>query len=111
MVHVHNYLAQLVDPFTTVQQAQQLDLKAIGKKVLEAVAPPPADNSTSGILSLISGIVKLGVVVPGPVSNAAAGLSAALSLLSYLTRDNGAPDLLGPRVTSKADEQIGRAHV
>jgi hypothetical protein len=104
VVHVHNYLAQLLEPFTTAQQAQQFDLKAIGKKVLEAVAPPPADNTASGVLSLISGIVRLGVFVPGPVSNAAAGLSAVFSLLSYLTRDNGEPDLAGPLVRNKVDD-------
>jgi hypothetical protein len=104
VVHVHNYLAQLEEPFTTGQEALQFDLKAIGKKVLEAVAPRPTDNTTSGVLNMISMVVKLGVVVPGPVSNAAAGLSALFSLLGYLTRDNGEPDIIGPRVRNKVDD-------
>ena len=104
VVHVHNYLDQLQEPFTTAQEALQFNLKAIGNKVLDAVAPRPGDDATSQVFNIISFFVKLGVVVPGPVSNVAAGLSALFSLLAYFTRDDGQPDIYGPRVTAKVGE-------
>jgi hypothetical protein len=104
VVHVHNYLAQLQEPFTTAQEALQFNLKSIGNKVLQAVAPNPADNTTSNAFDMISLVVKLGVAIPGPASNAAAGLSALFALVAYGARDNGQPDVLGPRVTTRVDQ-------
>ena len=86
-----------------VQVAALVDVAKIAEQIRQAVQPPPANNAVSGALTIISNVVRIGglagAVVPG-AGAVASGLGAAFSLAAYLTRQDGSPDLVGPRVTA-----------
>lgn len=100
VANVQHYLAALQEPLDRTAGRSYVDLQDIGKKVWDSVQPPPADNSTSWTLGLIGKAVAIGGFAPPPVSSAAAGLSAAFGLASYLSNKTGQP-ILGSEIKAK----------
>ncbi len=88
-----------------VQVAALVDVAKIAEQIRQAVQPPAANNATSGALTIISYVVRIGglagAVYP-PAGAVAGALSGAFSLAAYLTRQDGSPDLIGPRVSAAA---------
>jgi hypothetical protein len=85
-----------------------VDVNQIASTITQAVKPPTTSSAQSDAFELISHLVEIGGLAVGGavggelVDNAARGLSAAFGLASYLTRDDGSPDLVGPELTAKA---------
>jgi hypothetical protein len=103
VANVEDYLSKLQAPFDRSATRGYVDLQAIGKKIYDAVQPPPIDNSTSSTLNLISKIAKLGEVAPPPGGNVASGLSAAFELGAFLSDKQGQP-ILGSEIQVKTSE-------
>ena len=88
-----------------VQVAALVDVAKIAEDIRKAVEPPPANNATSSALNIVSFIARIGgfagAVYP-PATAISAGLSGAFALAGYLTKSDGSPDLIGPKVTAAA---------
>jgi len=87
----------------TLGRRRHVDLPSIGKKVWESVQRPAADNSTPWLLGLFGKAAALGGFAPPPASSAAAGISAAFGLASYLSTKSGQP-ILGTGVKVRSDQ-------
>ena len=96
----------LQEPFGTASVKALINIAAISDEVQKAVEPPPMDNSASDALSVISFVVKIagaaGGLVNPAIGTAANGVAATFGLAAYLTKHNGAPDLVGPEVRATA---------
>jgi hypothetical protein len=103
VVNVKHFLVQLQEPFEKSALSSYVDLQGISKNIYDSVQPPPQDNSKSWTLGLIGKIVALGGAIPPPVRYAAAGISAAFSLASYLSDKSGQP-ILGAEITARSAE-------
>jgi hypothetical protein len=95
------YLNRLQDPLTTSEARSALDLKNIGKTIYDSVQRPSAASGGWG-LGLASSIAGIFGLVAGPLGEAGAGLSAALTFGGYVGDDEGQP-ILGDDITAKAD--------
>ncbi len=87
------------------QVAALVDVAKIANDIRTAVEPPPANNATSSALNIVSLIARIGGFVGAvypPATAISAGLSGAFALAGYLTKQDGSPDLIGPKVTSAA---------
>ncbi len=88
-----------------VQVAALVDVAKIAEQIRQAVQPPPANNSAANALDIIGFVARAasiaGAVYP-PAGAVASGVSGAFGLAGYLTRQNGSPDLIGPKVTAAA---------
>jgi hypothetical protein len=86
-----------------VQVAALVDVAKIAEKIREAVDPPKPNNAAANALDIISFVARaagfVGAVYP-PAGAIASGISGAFGLAGYLTRQNGSPDLIGPKVTA-----------
>jgi hypothetical protein len=103
VAEIHTWLAKLMAPVEQSSGSSYVDLQGIGDKVWNSVQPPPIDNRPSWILGLIGKAVSLGGFAPPPVSSAAAGLSAAFGLASYLSNKSGQP-ILGTEIKVRTNE-------
>ncbi|HEX4730067.1 MAG TPA: hypothetical protein VH299_02300 [Solirubrobacterales bacterium] len=103
VAEIHTWLGKLLAPVEQSSGASYVDLQAIGNKVWESVQRPAADNSTSWVLGLIGKAAALGGFAGPPVSAAAAGISAAFGLASYLSNKSGQP-ILGTEIRVRSGE-------
>lgn len=103
VAEVHTWLTKLMAPVEQTSGSSYVDLQSIGKKVWESVQRPAADNSTSWLLGLIGKAAALGGLAPPPASSAAAGISAAFGLASYLSNKSGQP-ILGTEIKVRSDQ-------
>jgi hypothetical protein len=104
---VAEYFGQggLQAPFGTAQVAALVDVATIAEQIREAVKPPPADNATANAMNILSYIARIGGFAGAIYPQAlgiSAGLGGAFALAAYQTKDNGTPDLIGPKVTAAA---------
>jgi hypothetical protein len=93
----------LQQPFGAVGVSALANINEIAQEIKDAVKPPPADNTTSSVLTVLSylaGIAKTSLQTT-PV---AAVLSGAFSIGAYFTKADGSPDLIGPQVTTAASK-------
>ncbi len=104
LTRVQHYLGELQKPFGTAQVAALVDLKNVDREIQKSVAPPPEGVTTSQAFEIMALVMKLGAIAPPPASNVAAGLSATFSIVAYFTRSSGSSNLIGPRITEKADQ-------
>jgi hypothetical protein len=88
-------------PFGATGVGALVDIAKIADQIKTAVKPPEADKTATNVLSIISNIVKAGALIPGGVGVAGA-VSGAFALAAYLTKPDGAPDLIGPQVQTAA---------
>lgn len=95
---VQGWIVQLKEPLNKSAVRSYVDLQKIGNSIRTSVKAPDADNSTAWGLTLASRIVGLGRAV----SPAASGISAALSLLAFLSEQKG-PPILGTEITTRAE--------
>ncbi len=88
-----------------VQVAALVDVAKIAEQIRQAVQPPPANNAAANAFDIVSFLARAasfaGAVYP-PAGAIASGVSGAFGLAGYLTRQNGSPDLIGPKVTAAA---------
>lgn len=108
---VQRYFDALQSPFGSSQVAAQVDLKDITEQIRQAAQPPTDANATAHALTIISFILKIGTLsgaVCPPCGSVAGGLGAVFGIATYLTAQNGSPDLIGPQVTAKSTE-LGQA--
>ena len=96
----------LQEPFGTASVKALINIAAISDEIEKAVQPPAMDNSASNALNVISFVVKIagaaGGLVNPAIGTAANGVAATFGLAAYLTKHNGAPDLVGPEVRATA---------
>ena len=88
-----------------VQSGALVDLAAIGDQIRSEVKPPPAENGASHVLDVITFMIKIASassIVCAPCGAAAGGLGGAFGLAAYLTKQDGSPDIIGPKVTTAA---------
>jgi len=90
---IKTYFAALQKPFLLGSDAGRIDLESLGDEMYNLVGPQAANNKTSFVLGLIGKAAALGGFLKPPASSAAAGISAAFGLVSYLTHDDGSPQL------------------
>jgi hypothetical protein len=93
----------LQQPYGAASVAALADLVQISQEIKDAVNPPPADNTTSNVLTGISYFLKLGGFAPPPAAQIAAGLSGAFAIAGYFTT-NGTANLIGPKITTSASK-------
>ncbi|MBS1676008.1 MAG: hypothetical protein JST08_01360 [Actinobacteria bacterium] len=103
VAEVHTWLTKLMAPVEQTSGSSYVDLQTIGKKVWESVQRPAADNTTSWVLGLLGKAAALGGFAPPPASSAAAGVSAAFGLASYLSNKSGQP-ILGTAIKVRSDQ-------
>jgi hypothetical protein len=103
VAEIHAWLAKLLAPVEQSSGSSYVDLQGIGDKVWDSVQPPPVDNTTSWVLGLIGKAAALGGFAPPPASAAAAGVSAAFGLASYLSNKSGQP-ILGTEIKVRSKE-------
>ncbi len=97
--HVQTYLAALQAPFNKSATRSYVDLQAIGQKILADVGRPEGQTDSRGwqIFGAIVGFSKLYFDVTGGRSLKLFldGVGAAISLVSALSRTDGAPTIEG----------------
>jgi hypothetical protein len=103
VAEIHTWLGKLLAPVEQSSGSSYVDLQSIGDKVWSSLQRPAADNSTSWILGLIGKAAALGGFAGPPVSAAAAGISAAFGLASYLSNKSGQP-ILGTEIKVRSSE-------
>jgi hypothetical protein len=103
VAEIHTWLGKLLAPVEQSSGTSYVDLQSIGDKVWNSVQRPAADNSTSWVLGLIGKAAALGGFAGPPVSAAAAGISAAFGLASYLSNNAGQP-ILGTEIKVRSGE-------
>jgi hypothetical protein len=103
VAEIHTWLGKLLAPVEQSSGSSYVDLQSIGDKVWNSVQRPAADNSTSWVLGLIGKAAALGGFAGPPVSAAAAGISAAFGLASYLSNKSGQP-ILGTEIKVRSSE-------
>ncbi len=95
--------AGLQRPFGPAGAETLANLTAISEEIKTAVIPPAADNTTANVLTGFSILANVGYAAP-ETTPVAAVLYAAFALGGYFTRDNGSPDLIGPKITTTASK-------
>jgi len=87
------YFAALQKPFLQGSDAGRIDLESLGDEMYNLVGPQDPNNKASFVLGLIGKVSAVGGFLKPPASSAAAGIAAAFGLVSYLTHDDGSPQL------------------
>ena len=98
---VKQFIVRLQEPLDRAQIGSYVDLQSIGDTVYKALQPDPSSDSKGFVLGLISKVLLLGTVAGKPISNGAAGLSAAFGLGSYLSTKTGQP-ILGTEIKAQS---------
>jgi len=102
VTNVKRYLEKLQQPFETSQTESYVDLKGISDQIWGSLQQGAPSDTTSWALGLVGKVAALGGFFGPPTSAAAAGLSAAFGLASYLSKKDGAP-ILGSEVKARSD--------
>jgi hypothetical protein len=103
---VKHFIGRLQEPLDRAQIGSYVDLQSIGDTVYKAVQPEPSSDSKGFVLGLISKVLLLGTVAGKPISQGAAGLSAAFGLASYLSTKTGQP-ILGSEIKAQSQALAG----
>ena len=103
---VKQFIGRLQEPLDRAQIGSYVDLQSIGDTVYKALQPDPSSDSKGFVLGLISKVLLLGTVAGKPISNGAAGLSAAFGLGSYLSTKTGQP-ILGTEIKAQSQALAG----
>ncbi len=104
---VRHYLGPegLQQPFGAAGVAALANLGQISDTIQRAVNPPPAENTTSKALNIVSFVLKIGSLagaVYPPAGAVASGLGAVFGLAGYLTKNDNGPNVIGPEVQTAA---------
>jgi hypothetical protein len=102
---VRHYLGPegLQQAFGAAGIAALANLGDISDTIQRAVAVPPASNTASEVLELLSNVVHVGAVVaPAEAHAVASGVAAAFSIAAYFAKRDDGPDLIGPELQTTA---------
>jgi hypothetical protein len=106
---VYQYLGPggLQQPFGAAGVAALANLGEISDQIINAIKPPPQDNTGSIALTVISYAVRIPGVVGSPqLAAVTGGIGAAFALSGYLTYKDNGPNLIGDQVRTAA-AQLG----
>ena len=103
----------LQGPFATYNTAATVglvDVPKISAEIRSGLPSLPARNAANHAFTMLGYAAKLagmtGKVCP-TCAAVAGGLGGAFALGAYLTKDDGTPDLIGPKVTAEATQLAG----